>query len=87
MFREVLEVDAASLQALRGLERVCQALQKWADLVGVLEMQLDVVTTERERLDLALPELQRLGDIADLQPTRFAGLAQLFTDRHFGCSD
>ncbi len=41
-YREVLEVDAASLPAMRGLERLYTASSSWPDLVGVLETQLDV---------------------------------------------
>ncbi|MFO0614054.1 MAG: tetratricopeptide repeat protein [Polyangiaceae bacterium] len=54
VYREVLELDAANLFAMRGLERVYGTTQQWPDLVGVLEMQLDVVTTERERIDVLM---------------------------------
>ncbi len=54
VFREVLDVDSANLQAMRGLARVYEVLQQWADLVKILETQLDVVTTERERIDTLL---------------------------------
>jgi tetratricopeptide (TPR) repeat protein len=53
-YREVLEVDAANVLAMRGLERVHQQLQQWPELVSVLEMQLDVVATERERIDVLM---------------------------------
>ena len=54
VYREVLELDASNLLAMRGLERVYNSTQQWPDLVGVLEMQLDVVTTERERIDVLM---------------------------------
>jgi tetratricopeptide (TPR) repeat protein len=54
VYREVLEVDAANLLAMRGLERVYGQTAQWPDLVRVLEMQLDVVTTERERIDVLM---------------------------------
>ena len=54
VYREVLEVDAANLLAMRGLERVYTSTQQWPDLVAVLEQQLDVVTTERERIDVLM---------------------------------
>ncbi len=64
VYREVLEVDAANLQAMRGLARVCEVLEQWPELVTVLEQQLDVVTTERERIDLLM-------QIAKLQEEQF----------------
>lgn len=54
VYREVLEIDASNLLAMRGLERVYTTTQQWPDLVRVLEMQLDVVTTERERIDVLM---------------------------------
>src|SRR5690606_24885080 len=54
MYREVLELDGGSLLALRGLERVDETLQDWPDLVEVLEQQLDVVETERDRVEVLL---------------------------------
>lgn len=53
-YREVLELDGSSIQALRGLERVVEVTQNWAELVQVLERQLDVVETERERVEVLL---------------------------------
>ncbi|HEY3235768.1 MAG TPA: tetratricopeptide repeat protein, partial [Polyangiaceae bacterium] len=54
VYREVLEVDEANLQAMRGLERIYDAVKDWPDLVEVLERQLNVVETERERVDVLL---------------------------------
>ena len=53
-YREVLELDASNLIAMRGLERICGLTQNWAELTSVLEQQLDVVETERERVDVLL---------------------------------
>jgi tetratricopeptide (TPR) repeat protein len=64
VYREVLELDASSLLAMRGLERVYTQTAQWPDLVRVLEMQLDVVTTERERIDVLLK-------IAQIQEEQF----------------
>lgn len=63
-YREVLELDASSLLAMRGLERVYTAAKNWPELVRVLEMQLDVVTTERERIDVLMK-------IASIQEEQF----------------
>ncbi|MCS6900497.1 MAG: tetratricopeptide repeat protein, partial [Myxococcales bacterium] len=64
VYREVLELDAGNLQAMKGLERTYTVLQLWSELIQVLEMQLDVVPTERERIDL-------LFKIASVQEERF----------------
>ena len=54
VYREVLDVDAANLQGMRGLARVYELLNQWAELVKILEAQLDVVATERERIDVLM---------------------------------
>ncbi len=54
VYREVLELDGSNIFALRGLERIYQAVQDWPDLVDIFERQLDVVETERERVDVLL---------------------------------
>ncbi|HMR04974.1 MAG TPA: tetratricopeptide repeat protein [Polyangiaceae bacterium] len=54
VYREVLELDGSNIFALRGLERIYAAIQDWPDLVDVFERQLDVVETERERVDVLL---------------------------------
>ena len=38
---EVVDIDPANIMGLRGLSRVYEQLQQWADLVRVLEAQLD----------------------------------------------
>ena len=54
VYRDVLSLDGSNLVALRGLERVSESLHRWSDLVDVLERQLDVVGTERERVEVLL---------------------------------
>jgi tetratricopeptide (TPR) repeat protein len=53
-YREVVEVEPNNLPGLRGLARVYEALAQWSELVLALERQLDVVTTERERIELLM---------------------------------
>ncbi len=53
-FREVIEIEPQNLQGLRGLARVYEILSQWPELVRVLEAQLDVVSTERERIDILM---------------------------------
>ncbi|MEN9581813.1 MAG: hypothetical protein RJA70_4822, partial [Pseudomonadota bacterium] len=50
----VVEVDGTNIVALRGLERVNEALQRWPSLVEVLEKQLHGVQSERERVEVLL---------------------------------
>jgi tetratricopeptide (TPR) repeat protein len=54
VYREVVDIDPANLPALRGLARIYELLEQWSDLVRVLESELDVVSTERERLELLM---------------------------------
>ncbi len=53
-YRDVVELEPGNLPALRGLGRVYQILEQWSELVKVLEAQLEVVTTERERIDILM---------------------------------
>jgi len=59
-YREALELDDSNLAALRGLERTLTGLSQWGELVTVLERQLDVIDTERDRVAtlLRLAEVQ-----------------------------
>ena len=91
VYREVLEIDASNLLAMRGLERVYSGTRQWPELVRVLEMQLDVVTTERERIDVLMkiariqeeqflkPDLAaaRLEQIVEIDPTHELSLESL----------
>ena len=54
VYREIVELDPSHLHALRGLARVYQLLERWAELVSVLEKQLEVVATERERIEVLM---------------------------------
>src|SRR6185312_14070036 len=53
-YREVIESEPTNLQGLRGLARVYEALEQWPELVKILEAELEVVTTERERIDILM---------------------------------
>ncbi|MDX2051129.1 MAG: tetratricopeptide repeat protein [Polyangiaceae bacterium] len=61
VYREIVELDGRNLQALRGLERISDALHNWTELVDVLGRQLDVVESERERVE-ALLKLARVNE-------------------------
>ncbi len=55
-YEKALELAPSNLAALRGLERLYALEERYQDLVRVLEGQYEVVTTERERIEI----LQRL---------------------------
>jgi tetratricopeptide (TPR) repeat protein len=59
VYAAVVEHDETNLVALRGLERVYTTLQRWTELVDVLEKQLHGVQSERERVEV-LMKLARL---------------------------
>lgn len=63
-YQDVLEIDDADLGALRGLERTLPQLERWQEMVDVLERQLDVVDIERDRVELLLR-------LAEVQETQF----------------
>lgn len=52
VLRAVVETDGGNLQALRGLERLYARLGRTAELLSVLEAQLDFVTVERDKIML-----------------------------------
>jgi len=54
VYREVVDAEPSNLQGLRGLTRVYEVLEQWPELVTVLEQQLEVVTTEREKVDVLM---------------------------------
>ncbi len=54
MYRAVVAYNGSSLPALRGLTRVYEGSQNWGELALVLERQLDVVETDRARVDVLL---------------------------------
>ena len=61
---EILEIEPGNLEAIRGLERVYGTLQRWPDLLRVLEIHLDVNVIERERIEVLM-------HIARLQEEQF----------------
>ncbi len=90
-YSEALEVDPANLLAMRGLERIHGGMQNWPALVKVLEQQLDVVQTERERIEILLklaglfeeqflkPDeaASRLEQVLEIDPTQELALVAL----------
>jgi len=51
-YRKILEIDEGHIPALKGLERLFARLERWQDLLDVLEIQLEYATSERERIEL-----------------------------------
>jgi tetratricopeptide (TPR) repeat protein len=82
MYKQVLDADAVNLRALKGLERLYAQMMKWPELMEVLERELDVVQTERERIAILVwmatmweeeflkPEraAERLEQVVDIAP-------------------
>lgn len=90
-YRQVLEADGHNLRALKGLERLYSRKERWQDLLGVLEKQYEVVTTEKERISILLrvaamweeefvkPEkaAERLEQVVEIDPSNDAALRGL----------
>ena len=51
-FRGVHELDGQNLEALKGLERLYARTERWPELRDVLELQFEVVSTEKERIEI-----------------------------------
>jgi tetratricopeptide (TPR) repeat protein len=49
-YRQVVDADPRNIHGLKGLERLYTLKERWQELLGVLEGQLEVVETERERI-------------------------------------
>ncbi len=83
VFKEVADKDSENLVALRGLSRVYEVLERWQGAVDVLDRQVQVITTERDKIDVLMrlatlhedrflkTELaaQRLEQVLDIDPT------------------
>jgi tetratricopeptide (TPR) repeat protein len=70
-YEEVLKVEPQNLIALRGIEPLYQQRERWQDLPGVLEAQLEAVGTEKERITTLL-KLARLYEVEFVKPERAA---------------
>jgi tetratricopeptide (TPR) repeat protein len=51
-FREALDMAPGNLRPLKGLERLYAKEERWQDLLDVLELELQVADSERERVAL-----------------------------------
>jgi golgin subfamily B member 1 len=90
-YRKILEIDQGHLPALKGLERLFSQLERWQDLLDILEMQLEYATSERERIELlgrlaamleeefVAPEkaAERLEEVLDIDPAHESSLLSL----------
>jgi tetratricopeptide (TPR) repeat protein len=74
VYRAVVEHDETNLTALSGLERVYRSLQRWPELVEVLEKQLISVQTERDRVGVLL----KLATLQEEQFLKFDVAAQRY---------
>ena len=90
-YNEVRGDDAYNLFALRGLERLFGRTERWQDLLHILEEQYDVVSTEKERVEILLqlagiweeqfikPEraTERLEQLLEIDPMHHDALSSL----------
>jgi len=90
-YQGVLQVEPRSLPALKGLERLYAQTERWQDLLSVLETELEVVSTEKERIQLLTriasmweeefvkPEKasERLEQVVEIDPTHTDALQGL----------
>ncbi|MBW2225408.1 MAG: hypothetical protein JRF54_14635 [Deltaproteobacteria bacterium] len=81
-YEKAAELSPSDLSALRGLERLYSQEGRYQDLIGILDREYEVVSTERERIGILLrlaqmweqefrkPEnaAQRLEQVLDLDP-------------------
>ncbi|MBX3245693.1 MAG: tetratricopeptide repeat protein [Myxococcales bacterium] len=63
--------DALNLQALKGLERLYARAERWQELLEVLQVQYDVVSTEKERITI-LTQLAGMWEESFIKPDRAA---------------
>ncbi|MEI8255690.1 MAG: tetratricopeptide repeat protein, partial [Deltaproteobacteria bacterium] len=73
-YRSVLELEAGNLTALRGLERLFARMERPADLLAVLQAEMDYVSSERERIKL----LTRIAEMLEEEFVRLPDAIQRF---------
>lgn len=59
-YQQVIELDDGHMAALKGLERLFLDMEKWQDLLDVLEMQYNITEIEKEKVDLLTRMAQML---------------------------
>jgi len=52
MYQEVRQTEEFNIDALKGLERLYARTERWQELLHILEVQFEVVTTEKERISI-----------------------------------
>ncbi|MCL2324932.1 MAG: hypothetical protein FWC40_00290 [Proteobacteria bacterium] len=50
VLRRVLEIDANEVAAIRSLDHLYEVLERWQDLVDILRLEIEIATTDEERL-------------------------------------
>ncbi len=59
-YQQVIELDDGNMNALKGLERLFVQMEKWQDLLDVLEMQYNITQIEKDKVDLQTRMAQML---------------------------
>lgn len=90
-YKQVLETDPENSQGLKGLERLYAQQEMWQELLGVLEKQLDLASSDRDQVVLLsriagmweeefaepVKAAERLEQVVDIDPTRAEALQGL----------
>ena len=90
-YQKAAELSPSDLSALRGLERLYAQEGRYQDLIGILEREYEVVSTERERIEILvrLAEMweqefrkpdnaaERLEQVLDIDPLHEDALCKL----------
>ena len=90
-YEKAAELSPSDLTALRGLERLYSQEGRYQELIGILEREYEVVSTERERIEILLRLAQmweqefrkpenaaaRLEQVLDIDPLHDDALCQL----------
>ncbi len=70
-YRQALDLNESYTVALKGLERLYQKLERWQDLMDILEIQLQYAESGRERIEL-LAQIAEMLEKEFLKPDQAA---------------
>jgi len=70
-YAQILQTEPHHREALRGLERLYAKTERWQDLLGILETQLEVAGTEKEQIGI-LTQLAGMWEEEFVKPDKAA---------------
>ena len=77
-YRRILEMDSNDLDAIRGLDTLFEALQKWEDLADILHTEIDIAETDEERLN----SYYRLGAVQEMYLENYEEAVNSYNEMH-----